>query len=28
MVIPGFLLIYGSGFLIEGWHEKKKKGRQ
>jgi hypothetical protein len=26
-VIPGFLLIYGSGFLIEGWHEKKKKGR-
>lgn len=27
VVIPGFLLIYGSGFLIEGWHEKKKRGR-
>ncbi len=26
IVIPGFLIIYSSGFLIEGWHEKKKKG--
>jgi hypothetical protein len=28
MVIPGFLLIYSSGFFIEGWHEKKKIGRR
>ena len=27
VVIPGFLLIYSSGFFIEGWHEKKQKGR-
>ena len=27
VVIPGFLLIYSSGFFIEGWHEKKKKAR-
>jgi hypothetical protein len=27
MVIPGFLLIYSSGFFIERWHEKKQKGR-
>ncbi len=27
IVIPGFLIIYSSGFLIEGWHEKKKKDR-
>lgn len=25
VVIPGFLVIYSSGFFIEGWHEKKKK---
>lgn len=25
VVIPGFLCIYLSGFLIEGWHKKKKK---
>jgi hypothetical protein len=23
-VVPGFLVIYLSGFLIEGWHKKKK----
>jgi len=27
IVIPGFLIIYSSGFIIERWHEKKKKGR-
>ena len=27
IVIPGFLLIYSSGFFIEGWHEKKRKAR-
>ena len=26
-VIPGFLLIYGSGFFIESWHEKKQKAK-
>jgi hypothetical protein len=25
MVIPGFLIVYSSGFFIEGWHEKKKR---
>ena len=25
VVIPGFLVIYLSGFLIEGWHKKKKE---
>ncbi|MEI6757197.1 MAG: hypothetical protein FDX18_02015 [Chlorobium sp.] len=24
IVIPGFLLIYFSGFFIEGWHKKKQ----
>ena len=24
IVIPGFLIVYSSGFFIEGWHEKKK----
>jgi hypothetical protein len=24
IVIPGFLLIYFSGFWIEGWHKKKQ----
>jgi hypothetical protein len=27
VVIPGFLIIYGSGFFIEGWHKKKQEGR-
>jgi hypothetical protein len=27
IVIPGFLLIYSSGFFIEAWHEKKKKAK-
>jgi hypothetical protein len=27
VVIPGFLLIYSSGFFIEGWHVKKQKAR-
>ncbi|MBF0587397.1 hypothetical protein INT08_10525 [Prosthecochloris sp. N3] len=25
IVIPGFILTYVSGFLIEKWHKKKKK---
>jgi len=25
VVIPGFLVIYLSGFFIERWHKKKKK---
>jgi hypothetical protein len=28
IVIPGFLIVYSSGFFIEGWHEKKKRGRR
>ncbi|MEE9904282.1 hypothetical protein [Chlorobium sp.] len=24
VVIPGFIVIYLSGFFIEGWHKKKK----
>ncbi|MBV5303042.1 MAG: hypothetical protein JZU70_02400 [Chlorobium sp.] len=27
IVIPGFLIVYSTGFFIEGWHEKKKRGR-
>jgi len=27
MVIPGFLLVYASGFFIEQWHEKKQRAR-
>jgi len=27
VVIPGFLLIYCSGFFIEGWHKKKQSVR-
>jgi len=27
IVIPGFLIVYTTGFFIEGWHEKKKRGR-
>jgi len=27
VVIPGFLIIYGAGFFIEGWHKKKQEGR-
>ncbi len=25
IVIPGFLVVYSSGYFIEGWHEKKKR---
>jgi|APHig6443718053_1056840.scaffolds.fasta_scaffold04160_5 hypothetical protein len=25
VVIPGFLIIYFSGFFIEGWHKKKQE---
>ncbi|MBM3422997.1 MAG: hypothetical protein FJY09_07105 [Chlorobi bacterium] len=24
VVVPGFIVIYLSGFFIEGWHKKKK----
>ena len=27
VVVPGFILVYCSGFFIEGWHEKKKRLR-
>jgi len=27
VVIPGFLLIYGAGFFIEEWHNKKQAKR-
>ncbi len=27
VVIPGFLLIYFSGFFIEGWHKRKQSAR-
>jgi hypothetical protein len=27
IVIPGFLIVYTSGFFIERWHHKKKTAR-